>query len=281
MLNLPVRSKMTRNTIILVLTFCLSVCSFSETKRPSPPAKQPTRDPLSVDRRFQPLDAIIEDVIAKQQIPGAVLLVGQKGRVIYRKAYGHRALVPALEPMTVDTIFDIASLTKCVATSTSIMRMLELGQLRLNDPVGKFIPEFGTNGKEEITIRELLTHYSGLRPDLDLKQPWSGRDTAFKMITAEKPIVTPGTQFLYSDINFEILGLLIERISGLTEDKYASVHVFQPLKMKHTTYLPPEKWLKTIAPTEYDEHHVILRGVVHDPTARRMGGVAGHAGVFS
>jgi uncharacterized protein YbbC (DUF1343 family)/CubicO group peptidase (beta-lactamase class C family) len=251
-----------------------------KTNRPSTAARV-TADPLSRDPRFQPADSIINDVIAKGQIPGAVLLVGHKGRIIYRKAYGHRALVPTQEPMTVDTIFDIASLTKCVATATSITRMLELGQLRLNDTIGKFIPEFATNGKEEITIRELLTHYSGLGPDLDLKQPWAGRDTAFKMIAAEKPVNPPGSQFLYSDINFEILGLIVERVSNLTLDKYASIHVFQPLKMKHTSFLPPESWNKLIAPTEYDEHHVILRGVVHDPTSRRMGGVAGHAGVFA
>jgi uncharacterized protein YbbC (DUF1343 family)/CubicO group peptidase (beta-lactamase class C family) len=273
---------MTKKTIASVL-IALFLSSFVVAqKRPSSSRpRAAAKDPLSTDRRFLPVDAVIEDLVSKGTIPGAVLLVGQKGKIIYRKAYGHRALVPAQEPMTVDTVFDIASLTKCVATATSITRMLELGQLRLNDTIGKFIPEFATNGKEEITIRELMTHYSGLRPDLDLRQPWSGRDTAFKMIEDEKPVNPPGAQFVYSDINFEILGFVVERISRLTLDQYASVHVFQPLKMKRTRYLPPESWLKNIAPTEYDERHVLLRGTVHDPTARRMGGVAGHAGVFS
>ncbi len=271
---------------VLVLLALLSVFSASllaQTKKTNKPGKgaKVSKDALSRDPRFQSVDAVIEDVITKGQIPGAVLLVGSKGKVIYRKAYGHRALVPNQEPMTTDTIFDIASLTKCVATATSVARMLELGQLRLNDTIGKFIPEFATNGKQEITIRELMTHYSGLGPDLDLRQPWSGRETAFNMIAAEKPVMAPGSHFLYSDINFEILGLIVERISNLTLDKYASIHVFQPLKMKHTAFLPPESWNKKIAPTQYDEHNVILRGVVHDPTARRMGGVAGHAGVFS
>jgi uncharacterized protein YbbC (DUF1343 family)/CubicO group peptidase (beta-lactamase class C family) len=159
--------------------------------------------------------------------------------------------------------------------------MLELGQIRLNDPVARYLPELGNNGKEEITIRQLLTHYSGLRPDLDNRQPWTGSDTALRMIAGEKPVVPTGTQFLYSDINYEILGYLVERISKLSLDKYASVHVFQPLKMEHTTFLPPRTWTKDIAPTEFDENHVMLRGIVHDPTARRMGGIAGHAGVFS
>jgi uncharacterized protein YbbC (DUF1343 family)/CubicO group peptidase (beta-lactamase class C family) len=241
----------------------------------------PKKDPLSVDKRFLATDAVINDYVAKQLIPGAVLLVGHKGKIVYRKAYGHRALQPTLEPMTSDTIFDIASLTKCVATATSIVRMLQLGQIRLNDPIIRYLPELNANGKEEITIRQLLTHYSGLRPDIDLRQAWSGSDAAMRLIIAEKPMVPPGSQFLYSDINFEILGFLVERISGLTLDKYASVHIFQPLKMEHSSFLPPQSWTKNIAPTEYDERHTMLRGTVHDPTARRMGGVAGHAGLFS
>src|SRR4051812_2134255 len=226
-----------KNTAILLLLLFVSSVLAAQ-KHPGSSKTRVARDPLSTDRRFLPVDAVIDDLISKGTIPGAVLLVGQKGKIIYRKAYGHRAVAPAQEPMTVDTVFDIASLTKCVATATSITRMLELGQLRLNDTIGKFIPEFATNGKEEITIRELLTHYSGLRPDLDLRQPWAGRDTAFNMIAAEKPILQPGSQFLYSDINFEILGFVVERVSRLTLDKYASVHIFQPLKMKHTTFLP-------------------------------------------
>jgi uncharacterized protein YbbC (DUF1343 family)/CubicO group peptidase (beta-lactamase class C family) len=271
---------------LIVISAILSVvspCLAAQAKKTAKPAKvaKSSKGPSSRGSRFQSVDAAIEDVIAKGQIPGAVLVVGHEGKVIYRKAYGHRALVPSQEPMTTDTIFDIASLTKCVATATSVTRMLELGQLRLNDTIGKFIPEFATNGKQEITIRELMTHFSGLGPDLDLRQPWTGRETAFNMIAAEKPVNPPGSRFLYSDINFEILGFIVEKVSNLTLDKYASIHVFQPLKMKHTSYLPPESWNKKIAPTQYDEHNVILRGVVHDPTARRMGGVAGHAGVFS
>jgi uncharacterized protein YbbC (DUF1343 family)/CubicO group peptidase (beta-lactamase class C family) len=230
---------------------------------------------------FAPIQAIVQEAIAQRQIPGAVVLVGYKGKIVYRQAFGYRALEPRRETMTVDTIFDIASLTKPIATATSVMRLVQLGQVRLNDPVARYIPEFGRNGKEEITVRQLLTHFSGLREDLDLITPWLGRDEALRRAFDERPIRPPGSSYLYSDINYIVLGYLVERVSALSLDKYADAHIFQPLKMTTTRFLPPRSWLPRIAPTEYDERGVMLRGVVHDPTARRMGGVAGHAGVFS
>ncbi|MBZ5631421.1 MAG: serine hydrolase, partial [Acidobacteriia bacterium] len=199
----------------------------------------------------------------------------------FRKAYGYRSLEPRRETMTLDTIFDMASLTKCMATAVAVMQLVQDGQVRLNDPVARYIPAFSANGKQDITVRQLLTHYSGLPEDLDLKQPWHGRDAAFRMAMDETPEYTPGSRFFYSDVNYEVLGFLVERVSGMALEKYASVHIFQPLKMAETTYLPPASWRPRIAPTEYDEGGHMLRGVVHDPTARRMGGVAGHAGVFS
>jgi uncharacterized protein YbbC (DUF1343 family) len=183
--------------------------------------------------------------------------------------------------MTLDTIFDIASLTKVVATTPSVLRMLELGQIRLNDPVATYLPEFAQNGKQYVTIRELLTHYSGLPEDLDLKTEWEGKETAEQMALATNLVTSPGSVFRYSDINFEVLGFLVEQISKMPLDKYADAFVFQPLGMKETRFLPPPQWRRRIAPTEYDEHGQMLRGIVHDPTARRMGGVSGHAGVFS
>jgi uncharacterized protein YbbC (DUF1343 family)/CubicO group peptidase (beta-lactamase class C family) len=227
------------------------------------------------------LDSIVHDAIHDGQIPGAVVLVWHNGQVVYRKAFGDRSLEPRREPMTVDTIFDIASLTKVVATTTAVMQLVQKGEVRLNDPVTKYIPEFAENGKEDITVRNLLTHYSGLRGDLDLVQPWQGRDTAFRMALAEKPVYSPGAGFLYSDINFITLGALLERVSGDTLDAYCAKKIFIPLQMTHTRFLPPVAWRPKIAPTEYDEQGKMLRGVVHDPTSRRMGGVAGHAGIFS
>src|ERR1035441_6934476 len=148
-------------------------------------------------------------------------------------------------------------------------------------PVAKYLPEFGQNGKQDITIRQLLVHYSGLAPDLDLTKAWEGKETAYRMAFEGAPERAPGAAFVYSDINFVVLGALVERLSGEPLDEYSAKHIFGPLGMKETRFVPPHSWEPRIAPTEEDENHRLLRGVVHDPSARRMGGVAGHAGVFS
>jgi uncharacterized protein YbbC (DUF1343 family)/CubicO group peptidase (beta-lactamase class C family) len=231
--------------------------------------------------RLSSVDAVIEQAVHDGNIPGAVLLVGHNGHVIYRKAYGNRALEPRREPMTLDTIFDLASLTKVIATTTAVMQLVEQGKVRLNDPVAKYLPEFAQNGKDDVTVRQLLIHYSGMSPDLDLKTPWEGKETAYRMAFSQTPDDPPGSRFSYSDINFIVLGALVERISGESLDEYCERHIFLPLKMTHTRFLPPAAWRAKIAPTQYDENEHMLRGVVHDPTARRMGGVAGHAGLFS
>jgi uncharacterized protein YbbC (DUF1343 family) len=227
------------------------------------------------------VDAVIQQAISEGQIPGAVLIVGHDGQVVYRKAYGLRALEPQREGMTLDTVFDLASLTKVIATTTAVMRLVEQGKVRLNDPVAKYLPEFAQNGKEDITVRQLLTHYSGLAPDLDLKTVWEGKQTAYRMAFAETPQDAPGSKFSYSDINFIVLGALVEQVTGESLDEYAVQHIFVPLKMMRTRFVPPTAWRAKIAPTQYDENGHMLLGVVHDPTARRMGGVAGHAGLFS
>ena len=227
------------------------------------------------------VDSVIEQAIQEGNIPGAVLEIGHDGHVIYRKAYGSRAIEPKREPMTVDTIFDVASLTKVIATTTAVMQLVEQGKVRLNDPVAKYLPEFAQNGKQDITVRQLLTHYSGLEPDLDLKTEWQGKDTGYTMAFAETPQEAPGSKFVYSDINFIVLGALVERVSGESLDQYTERHIFAPLHMTHTRFLPPAAWRPRIAPTQYDENEHMLRGVVHDPTVRRMGGVAGQAGLFS
>jgi len=240
-----------------------------------------TKPAVAVSSRLGVIDGIVLEAIRDEQIPGAVVLVGHDGQVVYRKAFGERSLEPRREPMSVDTIFDLASLTKVIATTTAVMQLMEKGRIRVNEPVSKYIPEFAENGKEEITIRELLTHYSGLPEGLDLTQPWEGRETALRMAYAEKPIYAPGSHFLYSDVDFIVLGGLVERVSGMSLSAYCQNNIFTPLKMTHTRFLPPAAWLPKIAPTQYDEHDKMLRGVVHDPTVRRMGGVAGQAGLFS
>jgi len=230
---------------------------------------------------FHAVDSILDTAVVNGDIPGAVLVIGHHGTIVHRKAFGWRSLEPSREPMTADTVFDLASLTKCIATATSIMQLVQDGRIRLNDPVSAYLPDFAQNGKRDITVRDLLTHFSGLREDLDLSRPWTGRDAAFALAMLEKPIHPPGAQFLYSDINFEVLGFLVEKVTGVSLAEYATAHIFEPLRMNDTRFLPPDTWLPRIAPTQYEESGHMLRGVVHDPTARRMGGVAGHAGLFS
>jgi uncharacterized protein YbbC (DUF1343 family)/CubicO group peptidase (beta-lactamase class C family) len=268
--NLPLRGFYFRTVASVLLTSLLAPSGFGLGKRAS-----------ASDERLGVVDSIVRNAIHDGQVPGAVVLIWHDGQVIYRKAFGNRALEPRREAMTIDTIFDLASLTKVVATTTAVMQLVQTGKIRLNDPVAKYLPEFAQNDKQDITIRELLTHFSGLTEDLDLTEHWEGRDTALKMAYGQKPIFPPGSRFLYSDINFITLGALVEHISGATLDQYCEKNIFQPLKMTHTRFLPPAAWRPKIAPTQYDENNKMLRGIVHDPTARRMGGVAGHAGLFS
>jgi len=227
------------------------------------------------------LDQAVEQAIQEGRIPGAVLLIGHQGRVVYRKAYGKRALVPTAEAMTVDTIFDLASLTKVVATTPSLMKLFEEGKFRLNDRVTQYFPEF-QGGHSDITIRNLMTHFSGMPPDLPLTPLWSGYETGIRMAMAERPTTPPGTHFVYSDINFILLGELVHRLSGQMLSDYAREHIFLPLGMKETMFQPPASLVPRIAPTERNgPNGPPLRGVVHDETSRYMGGVAGHAGLFS
>lgn len=229
---------------------------------------------------FAAVDAAIQQAIADHEIPGAVLLVGHAGRVVHRKAFGRRGL-DAREAMTPDAIFDLASLTKPF-TAVCVMSLVERGQVRLNDPVARYLPEFGRNGKQEITVRQLLTHFSGLPADLDLNPPWSSHTQALQLAYDVQPVMPPGSGFVYSDINYVVLGELVARVSGVSLDQYMAVHIFRPLKMDTTRFNPPAEWLPRIVPTaDGEQQGASLRGVVNDPTARRMGGVAGHAGLFS
>jgi uncharacterized protein YbbC (DUF1343 family)/CubicO group peptidase (beta-lactamase class C family) len=208
--------------------------------------------------------------------PGAVVLIGNQGKIVYRRAFGYRVIKPKKLSMTPNTIFDVASLTKVIATTTAVMQLVEKGKVSLEDRVAKYWPEFRNNGKEPITIRHLLTHYSGLQPNLSLKPEWSGYEMALQKIVEERPISPPGNRFVYSDMNFVILGELIQRISGQKLDVYCKDHIFNPLGMKDTCFKPSRALYNRIAPTRWNGI-----GKVHDPAAYRMGGVAGHAGLFS
>src|SRR3984957_15218633 len=195
------------------------------------------------------LDAVINQAIREDKIPGAVVLVGHNGQVVYRKAYGYRALLPVKEAMTADTIFDIASLTKIVATTSGMMKLVERGLVRIDDPVAAYLPEF-QGGASPITVRDLMTHFSGLRPDLDLEPPWNGYETGIRKALADKPDGPPETKFVYSDINFILTGEIVHRVSGLPENEYLKQILFDPLGMSDTSYLPSPALKARIAPTE-------------------------------
>ncbi len=231
--------------------------------------------------RWSRIDDLVNQAMHDGKVHGAIVVVGQRDKVLYEKVFGYRAIEPQHEAMTLDTIFDAASLTKVIATTTSAMLLLEEGKLRLADRVAQFIPGFERYGKQDITIRHLMTHMSGLRPDIDWSFEWEGYDKAIELAIEEVPVAAPNQRFIYSDINYFLLGHIIAKISGQPLNQFAEEHVFTPLGMKDTMFLPPESLRPRIAPTERAEDGSFLRGVVHDPTARRMGGVAGHAGLFT
>jgi uncharacterized protein YbbC (DUF1343 family)/CubicO group peptidase (beta-lactamase class C family) len=229
---------------------------------------------------LEPIDKLVQAQIRAGKFPGAVVLVGNADRIVYRKAFGHRVTQPDKLPMRTDTIFDLASLTKVVATTTAIMQLVERNQLRLDDTIAHYWPEFAANGKADITVRQALTHYSGLRADLPLDSDWSGYQTALAMIAAERPVRAPGSGYEYSDINFEVLGELVRRTAGQPLDLYCAANIFEPLGMRDTGFRPGASLQERMAPSVY-WRKTNLWGQVNDPTAFRMGGVAGHAGLFS
>ena len=252
---------------------------------------QATSVSAEIDRvRLARIETLVEDAIQDGRLPGAVVVVGHAGEIVYEGVFGARAVDGPGEAMTLDTIFDLASLTKAVATTTSVMILVEEGRLRLRDRVVTHVPEFATHGKDLITIEHLLTHMSGLRPDLPLGEVFEGAGTAIARAADEVPEVGPGERFIYSDINFFVLGEIVRRVTGQTLDRFARDRIFRPLGMRDTGFNPPSSLTPRIAPTERcaplawpcgGDGAVMLRGRVHDPTARRMGGVAGHAGLFS
>ncbi|MDE3105094.1 MAG: sodium/solute symporter [Acidobacteriota bacterium] len=296
--SLIVRRASARAMVALLLCLGLAHSAVAQSSRPGQ------------SLQFAPVDDLIQNAIAARKLPGAVLIIGHQGSVVYRHAYGVRKLAgepgvdgrpSAAEPMTLDTVFDMASLTKCLVTAVAVLQLQEAGKLDVDHPVVEYLPEFAANGKQSVTVRDLLTHYSGLPEDVDLKDAWglAAPDKAEGLRRALTSPLTaaPGTHFEYSDVNFITLGALVERLSGQTLDVYAQQHIFTPLGMTQTRYLPLANCgsrcnlvAEAIAPTAHDDQGTaatnpdfdhLLRGVVHDPTTRRMGGVAGHAGVFS
>jgi CubicO group peptidase (beta-lactamase class C family) len=289
-----------RIAMMLCLFFCGIFADFgmSESAAEAARKKLPHADPESVGLSSSHLKHIGEAIAAAIQageLPGAVVLAARHGRIAYCQAFGSRSLRPKSEPMTTDTIFDMSSLTKVMATTPSIMRLVEDGVLRLDDKVKRYLPDFTGGGKDAITLRHLLTHYSGLPADFDLSKQWFGYSAALEELWKINADPEPGKEFRYSDLNYIALGEIIRVASGKTLDAIARENIFAPLDMTDTGFLPSAKLRPRIAPTETRRNTLkylkgqsslatldqMLRGEVHDPTAWRMGGVAGHAGLFS
>jgi len=310
------------------------------TRASATPTAAPVRPPAGVGAPdFTRVSELINDAVAAHELPGAVVVIGHGGKVVFHRAFGVRKLdgepgpdgapSPA-EPMTEDTIFDLASLTKPLATATAVMQLYEQGLVGVDDPVQKHLPGFNAANdpqRAEVTVRMLLTHFSGEPGDVELKDPWGlakpDRRAGIRRALTTPLVSPPGAGYRYSDINFILLGALVEALTGVPEDVYVQQHVFAPLGMSETRYLPLDKacgphvrrgaavawapgadavacsgdaWnvdvVSRTAPTARDEEgradpganpdlDHLLRGAVHDTTARRMGGVAGHAGVFA
>lgn len=284
-----------RNIFVLCLVFTGIGQVFSgETPRKGLTQNSPETIGL-LSSQLKRIDDAVEAAIRAGELPGAVVLVGRHGQIGYFKAFGNRSVQPRSEPMTTDTIFDLSSLTKVVATTPCIMLLVEKGMLRLDDRVKRYLPDFTGGGKDNITLSQLLTHYSGLPSDFDLSKQWFGYSAGLETLWKTATDAEPGKVFGYSDLNFIALGEIVRAVSGKTLDEFAQECIFIPLGMTETLFRPPASLAGRIAPTESRRNTLrylkgqatmpisdqILRGEVHDPTAWRMGGVAGHAGLFS
>ena len=266
-----------RSALILLV---LGLTSFANAGVPEAAPKSVGFDPA----RLAKVGEAVERVVAEGKVPGAVIVVGRHGKIALARAVGQRALVPQREAMTRDSVFDMASLTKPVATATSVMKLIEQGKVKLGDRITVYLPEMTGPGDAGITVEHLLRHRSGLIADNPIEDYADGPAKAWERIAALKPLTPPGEKSLYSDVNYEILGRLVERVSGRPLDEYAAATVFGPSGMTDARFrrigadnLPP---VERIAPTE-PENGTMIRGVVHDPRSRALGGVAGHAGLFA
>jgi CubicO group peptidase (beta-lactamase class C family) len=235
------------------------------------------------DRQRSLADAVATEVqkaIKENEMPGCVVLINWQGKVVLREVYGDRQVEPTKEKMTIDTVFDLASLTKPVATATSVMILIERRRIKLDDPVAKYLPAFAAHGKESVTIEHLLLHTSGLIADNPLGDYEDGREAALEHICGLEPRARPGEKFVYSDVGFIVLGFIVEQVSGERLDDFARENIFQPLAMSETSFRPAESLRERAAPADKRDGKW-LKGVVHDPRAALMDGVAGHAGLFS
>ncbi len=261
-------------THILIITFLILIVS-----------------PLLVlgakDDVFKEVDTIIEAAISDSAWPGAVLTVGNSEGMIYQKAYGFHTYLKK-EKTAPDDIFDLASITKVMATTPAVMDLYEKGKISLNDPVSKYIPDFtgsdeaSTLMKELVSIRHLLTHTSGLPAYKSFNYDKETPESILASILSTDLDTLPGTRYVYSCLGFITLGEMVKRVSGLPLNEYVETNIYSPLNMTHTRYLPPENWMNKIVPTEYSEREEgFIRGRVHDGIAAGLAGISGNAGLFS
>ena len=275
--ELPILARLLTAVLAVVVT-----CGTARLKA-AEPGGLPRAKPGEVGMRAEHLervDAIVAEGLEAGRMAGCVVAVGRRGKLVLLRAYGDRQQQPHREPMTVDTVFDLASLTKPLATASSVMLLIERGQLRLGTRVGRVLPEFAKNGKDRITIRQLLTHQGGLTPDNRLSDYQDGEAKAWERIFELPLIEPPGERFIYSDVGFIVLGRVVQQLSGQDLASFAARNIYQPLKMRETGFKPSESLRARAAATER-RGDTWMKGEVHDPRAFELGGVAGHAGLFS
>ena len=232
------------------------------------------------------MDHVMEQAILDKVFPGGVVTVLKNGVIVYQKAYGRHQYEMDATPYQVDDIFDLASLTKVIATTTSIMHLVDQGRLNLDEKVSSYIPEFGTPSKNDITIRDLLLHESGLPAYRNYIDHISHRDSLLIAVSKEELIHSRGQRYVYSDLGFILLAQIIEKVSGISFQDYADRHIFSALQMSETMFNPKNNstdFIKRIPPTEIDTSYRkrVIQAEVHDERAWLLGGVAGHAGLFS
>ncbi|HXU91270.1 MAG TPA: exo-beta-N-acetylmuramidase NamZ domain-containing protein [Methylomirabilota bacterium] len=259
----------------LARALCISFFTFAVVALSVVPAAIP-----QVINDFSGIDEAMTDAVKSGEIPGVVVLVGRGDETLYFRAVGSRRIVPDTQPMTRETIFDIASLTKPFATTLAVMHLVERGDIRLDQPLGRYLKEFRRKEFAGVTIRRLLTHTAGL-----VAIPTSGGvNGGFPKAAAQLAKLPldfpPGQYFQYSDTGFILLGEVVRRVSGVPLDRYVDKHVYKPLGLRDTMFNPPASLRDRIAPTEFHNGRLMI-GEVHDPRSRALGGVAGHAGLFS
>lgn len=266
---------------LLGLTAAIGCLAASAALGAPPKLSQAAPEEVGMDSaKLAEIEPVVVEALVAKQAPGCVVLVARQGKIAFLRAFGDRRVEPEREPMTVDTVFDLASLTKPLATASSVMLLFECGKVQLDDPVSRHLPEFAGQGKESITVRHLLTHQSGLIADNPINDFADGPAKSIERLFALTPLAKPQERFIYSDVGFMVLGELVRRVSGQDVNEFSHRSLFEPLGLSETGFLPAESLRQRAAPTEQREGRW-MQGEVHDPRAYALGGVAGHAGLFS